>query len=61
MDNQMLKEIERTEPPIQNVELIEEILPLVKEYFIGDVSFDGQSILYRLPNGQKFKIIAEAV
>ena len=29
---------------------LEEILPFLKEYFIGEISFDGQAVFYRLPN-----------
>lgn len=52
-------ELEKTEPPIQAESLLCELLPFLKEYFIGNVSFNGQAIFYRLPNGQKFKITAQ--
>ena len=56
-DELLLKE----EPPIEAESLLCEILPFLKEYFIGEISFDGRAIFYRLPNGQKFKITAQRV
>lgn len=54
-------ELAKEEPPIKASSLLEELMPFLKEYFIGELSFDGQAILYRLPNGQKFKITAQEV
>ena len=56
-DDELLK----NEPPIKAESLLCEILPLMEEYFIGNLSFEGRAILYRLPNGQKFKITAQSV
>ncbi len=38
--------------------LLEEIAPLLRDYFIGEITLCGDGILYRLPNGQKFIITA---
>lgn len=54
-------ELAKEEPPIKANSLLCEIMPLMEEYFIGKLSFDGQAILYRLPNGQKFKITSREV
>lgn len=51
-------ELAKEEPPIEAGSLLEELMPFLKEYFIGKLSFDGQAIFYRLPNGQKFRITA---
>lgn len=55
----MQDELATNEPKIRAEELIGEIFPLIKDYFIGDISFDGQAISYRLPNGQRFRISAQ--
>ena len=54
-------ELAKEDPPIQAESLLCELMPLMEEYFIGNLSFDGQAISYRLPNGQKFKISAKEV
>ncbi len=51
----------KNEPPISASELIAEIKPLLDDYFIGDISFDGEEITYRLLNGQTFLLKAERV
>ncbi|MDE6586259.1 MAG: hypothetical protein K2K80_06240 [Clostridia bacterium] len=47
------------EPPVKAEELLEEIKPLFDDYFVGEISFDGESLFYLLPNGQKFKLKIE--
>ncbi|MDE6411753.1 MAG: hypothetical protein K2L02_04370 [Clostridia bacterium] len=54
-------ELAKEEPPIKAESLLQELLPFLKEYFLGAVSFDGQAIFYRMPNGQKIKISAREV
>ena len=49
------------EPPINASDLLTEILPLLKDYFIGQITFDGENITYTLLNGQKFIISATEV
>ena len=56
-DDELLKE----EPPIEAESLLQELAPLLDEYFIGNISLDGRAIFYRMPNGQKFKITAREV
>ena len=51
----------RNEPPINASDLLAEILPLLKDYFIGQITFDGDNITYTLLNGQKFAISATEV
>lgn len=51
--------IAEKEPPITASRLLEEILPLLEEYFIGEIGSGDNCIIYSLPNGQKFKITAE--
>lgn len=43
---------------ISPCDLLFEILPLLKDYFEGQLSFDGEKIFYILPNGRKFMISA---
>ena len=54
-------EIAKNEPHVEPSELLAEIMPLLKDYFKGEVSFDGKTLTYALMNGQKFKISAEEV
>lgn len=49
----------RDESPITGAQLMAEIAPLVKEYFIGEVVSSDGSVLYTLPNGQKFRLTAK--
>lgn len=48
----------KNEPPINASDLLAEIIPLLKDYFIGQFTIDGDSITYALLNGQKFTISA---
>lgn len=50
--------IAKDEPSIEASSLLVELLPCMEEFFIGDISFDGQAIVYRMPNGQSFRITA---
>lgn len=49
------------EPAVKPSELMEEILPLWQEYFLGEITLLNGAIRYRLPNGQVFEITAKAV
>ena len=59
VDNEI--ELAKSEPPIKEKDLLVEILPLMQEYFVGDIAFNGHTISYRLPNGQTFRITAHQV
>ena len=52
-------ELAKREPPVAANDLLLEILPLMQDYFVGEVTIDRGTILYRLPNGQKFRITAK--
>lgn len=54
-------ETAKKESPIKASDLLAEIIPLLKDYFIGQFTFDGDSITYALLNGQKFIIAATEV
>lgn len=54
-------EYAKNEPPVLACDLLAEIEPLLKDYFKGEVSFDGKTLTYALMNGQKFKLSAEEV
>ncbi|MGN1103964.1 MAG: hypothetical protein ACI4QI_03730 [Candidatus Coproplasma sp.] len=54
-------EILRNEPQINAGDLLAEIIPLLKDYFIGQFTLDGDGITYALLNGQKFTISATEV
>lgn len=55
------EQIAKNEKPIAAEELLEEIFPLLEDYFLGTISFDKNVITYNLPNGQNIIIRAEAV
>lgn len=48
----------KSEPLVSGMQLLCEILSLMKDYFEGSVSYVEQGILYRMPNGQQFYITA---
>ena len=48
----------RNEPPINASDLLAEIIQLLEDYFVGQITFDGDNITYALFNGQKFTISA---
>lgn len=56
MENEMAKK----EPPVAAKNLLEEIYPLLGDYFEGDISIESRGIFYSMPNGQKFIISAKA-
>lgn len=60
MENKTFNEkiVAQNEPPVTGKQLLTEMLPLLRDYFVGDISFGEQGILYRLPNGQRFYITA---
>ncbi len=41
--------------------LLQEIEPLLNEYFIGEVIREGNALKISLLNGQKFSIVAEEI
>lgn len=49
----------KNEPQVEPFEILAEITPLIKDYFEGEILFDGRFVTYCLPNGQKFKLFAE--
>lgn len=63
MKNKALNEkiVAKNELPVTAQQVLTEILPLLRDYFVGDFSYGGQGILYRLPNGQRFYIAAREV
>lgn len=46
---------------ITALELLEEIKPLLDDYFVGEICLLGNAIAYQLPNGQTFYLKAEAI
>ena len=48
----------KNESPINASDLLAEIYPLLEDYFVGQIAFDGDNITYTLLNGQKFAILA---
>ena len=59
--NKLANEVTLREPSIAAKELLEEILPLMKDCFKGEIIFTGRAINYIMPNGQTFIITAREV
>lgn len=52
-------QLAKNEKPVKAEAILEEIYPLMEEYFLGVMNFDGHYISYTLPNGQRIIISAE--
>ena len=50
----------KNEPPVSAEDFLAELLPLLFDYFEGEISFTNGGITYFLPNGQKFILTAQA-
>ena len=51
----------KAEAYVSASDLISEINPLIEDYFEGEMRFDGQDVVYKLPNGQAFIFAARAL
>lgn len=51
----------KSESHVDASELLAEIVPLMRDLFVGCISFDGKNITYRMPSGQCYRISAETV
>ncbi|MGN0817788.1 MAG: hypothetical protein ACI4L9_02355 [Candidatus Coproplasma sp.] len=51
----------KCESKVAAAELIKEILPLLEDYFVGDFLYDGNTLTYVMPNGQRFNLKAEEI
>lgn len=41
---------------IEASDLLAELVPILSDFFLGDIESDGTNVRYRLPNGQSFLI-----
>lgn len=58
----MTKKINKsTEDKITSLSLLQEIEPLIKEYFIAEISLTDEKITLSFENGQKFEVIAQEI
>lgn len=46
---------------VKPLEILQEIEPLIKEYFIGEFSLESNALKINLKNGQQFRLIAAEV
>ncbi len=51
----------KNEGKIEPVQLMYEILPLLKEYMIGNFSVENENLILSFLNGQKFRMSIKAV
>lgn len=49
----------KNEPEILPESILAELKPIMQDYFLGKVLLKENYILYRMPNGQKIKLIAK--
>lgn len=49
----------KKEPPVTGGELLAEIKPLLDDYFLGEIAQEGECLIYRMPNGQTWRLFAE--
>ena len=54
----MNDEFLQNEPQIEGNELLQEIAPILRDYFEGDINVYSFGMIYRMPNGQKYVINA---
>lgn len=50
-----------TKDKITKLSLLQEIEPLIKEYFIAEISLTDEKIKLSFENGQKFEITAQEI
>ena len=46
--------IAANEPPVSPQDLLDEIEPILKDYFVGQFHRGGNGLFYKLPNNQTF-------
>lgn len=51
--------IAKGEPPFPAEELLQELSPLLEDYFIAAIKTETNAIEMIFPNGQKFRLTAE--
>ncbi len=56
----MKNEMAKKEPLVAAKDVLEEIYPLLGDYFEGNIKMENRGIFYSMPNGQKFIISAKA-
>ena len=56
----MKNEMAKKESLVEAKDVLEEIYPLLDDYFEGNISMENRDIFYSMPNGQKFIISAKA-
>ncbi len=56
----MKNEMAKKEPLVAAKDVLEEIYPLLGDYFEGNIKMDSRDIFYSMPNGQKIIISARA-
>lgn len=51
----------KNEPPFKGEEFVEEIQPLLGDYFEGEFEFNGKVVVCKFANGQTFHLKAEEI
>ena len=55
----MKNEMAKKEPLVAAKDVLEEIYPLLGDYFEGNIKMDSRDIFYSMPNGQKIILSAK--
>ena len=56
-----LRELREMQPPVELEEFLCELHLAMKVFFEGTLKRNGDKIILKIPNGQKFRITAELV
>ncbi|MDE7296861.1 MAG: hypothetical protein K2N84_06295 [Clostridia bacterium] len=51
----------KDEPPFPADDLLQEIAPLLEDYFVAQVGMGTHSVTLFFPNGQKLKLTAQVI
>lgn len=51
----------KTEPPFPASDLLQEIAPLLVDYFVAEPETQENALVLKFPNGQKFRLSAEEI
>lgn len=56
-----LFKLAKNEPRFPAGDLLQEIAPLLEDYFVAEVGMGARTITLFFPNGQKFKLTAQDI
>ena len=54
MENKITFQTDQKE--ISSSELAEEMVPILRDYFCGEINYTNKNIIMKMPNGQTFRL-----